>query len=52
MSSSAGAPVLDRPIQTLSITLCVAIALAMLPAAYEGQLFAWHPLLLVLGFLG
>ncbi|PRW55908.1 cytochrome b561 domain-containing 2 [Chlorella sorokiniana] len=50
--ASAAAPVLDRPIQTLSITLCVAIALAMLPAAYEGQLFAWHPLFLVLGFLG
>lgn len=46
------APVLDRPVQTLSVTLCVAIVLAMLPSAYSGQLFAWHPLLLVLGFLG
>lgn len=46
------APLLDRPIQTLSVVLCVAIVLVMLPAVYQGTLFAWHPLLLTLGFLG
>lgn len=43
---------LDRPIQALSVGLCVALVLAMLPAAYQGVLFAWHPMMLTLGFLG
>lgn len=43
---------LDRPIQTLSVLLCIALVLAMLPAAYQGVLFAWHPMMLTVGFIG
>ncbi len=43
---------LQRPIQTLSVGCCVAMAMAMLPAAYRGELFAWHPLMFTLGFIG
>ena len=39
-------------IQSLSVGCCVGMALAVLPAAYQGERFAWHPLLLTLGFLG
>jgi hypothetical protein len=39
-------------IQSLTVGCCVGMALAVLPAAYQGELFAWHPLLLTLGFLG
>lgn len=34
MAPAAAVP-LDRPIQMLSVALCVAIVLAMLPAAYQ-----------------
>lgn len=54
MSASAAqsALALQRPIQTLSVGCCVAMAMAMLPAAYQGELFAWHPLMFTLGFIG
>lgn len=55
MSSAAAAQsalALQRPIQTLSVACCVAMAIAMLPAAYQGELFAWHPLMFTLGFIG
>ena len=50
MSSAIAA--MQRPIQLLSVGCCVTMALAMLPSAYQGTLFAWHPLMLSLGFLG
>lgn len=50
MASAAAA--LQRPIQSLSVGCCVVMVIAMLPAAYQGELFAWHPLLFTLGFIG
>ncbi|KAI3436714.1 hypothetical protein D9Q98_006129 [Chlorella vulgaris] len=52
MSSQAHMGGMHRAIQSLSVGCCVAMAMAMLPAAYQGTLFAWHPLMFSLGFLG
>lgn len=49
---SSAALSLQRPIQTLSVGCCVAMAMALLPSAYQGELFAWHPLMFTLGFVG
>ena len=43
---------LINTVQTLSVFCCLGAALALLPQLYAGVLFAWHPLLMVVGFLG
>jgi hypothetical protein len=39
-------------IQTLSVFVSLGMVLAMLPAIYKGDLFAWHPVFMTVGFLG
>jgi hypothetical protein len=51
MWGAASMSPLHRTIQSLSVGCSVAMALAMLPAAYQGTLFAAHPLMFTLGFL-
>jgi hypothetical protein len=43
---------LDSATQTTSVLLAVVIICCVLPGIYAGELFAWHPLLMVVGFLG
>lgn len=39
-------------VQTLSVFCCIGVAFALLPSLYGGVLFAWHPLFMVVGYLG
>lgn len=39
-------------VQSLSVVCCVSIVVAVLPAAYARTLFAWHPILMSIGYLG
>lgn len=43
---------LINTVQYLSVFCCLGVALAVLPSLYGGILFAWHPLLMVVGYLG
>ena len=43
---------LSAAVQSLSVCCCIGLALAVLPGAYGGELFAWHPLFMAVGFLG
>eukprot|EP00887_Chlorella_sp_A99_P002879 scaffold6.g2879.t1 len=39
-------------VQSLGVLTTVGLVLAMLPGLYRGELFAWHPLFMGVGFLG
>lgn len=52
--SNTSGPVgaLGMYMQSLSIVLSVTIFVAVLPSAYAGVLFAWHPICMSIGYLG
>jgi Eukaryotic cytochrome b561 len=41
-----------QPLTSLALATCATLIIAVLPGVYARDLFAWHPLLMTLGFLG
>lgn len=39
-------------ISSVSIVCCIVLIVSVLPRVYAGELFAWHPIFMALGFLG